>query len=231
MRQNVIDYQKFKKGEIKLPGHLEVKGTGMGEPLFSNPFLEKLTRAPIWVPQLMWTIVATVFFIIDFSKAVLPVYQIILLGIGGALSWSFVEYMAHRFFHHSETNSDRFSKIQHNGHWIHHLYPKDPTRLAMPPVPAIVLASFFFFLFYLLMGTRALAFFPGFMMGYVAYISFHYAQHKFPIPKKYPPLRRLWKQHIVHHYKNPYVAYGVSTNLWDFVFGTMAKDKDGKIIK
>jgi sterol desaturase/sphingolipid hydroxylase (fatty acid hydroxylase superfamily) len=161
----------------------------------------------------------------------MPAMQIVLLGFGGALSWSFVEYMVHRFVHHSETNSEKFSRIQHNGHWIHHLYPKDPTRLAMPPVPALVLASVFFLLFFLLMGENAFAFFPGFMIGYVAYISLHYAQHKYPIPKKYQPFRRLWKQHIVHHYKNPYVAYGVSTNLWDFVFGTMARDRNGKIIR
>ena len=222
MRQNVIDYQNFKAGKIKLPRHLEIKGMGYGDPLFNNPTLEKLSRTPIWVPQLMWITISTAILFYAFTNAGMSVFRILILGFLGALSWSFVEYMAHRFFHHSETNSDRMSKTQHNGHWIHHLYPKDPTRLAMPPVSAVVISSIFFGLFYLLMGESAFAFYPGFMLGYTIYISFHYAEHKYPIPKKYPPLRRLWKQHIVHHYKNPYVAYGVSSNLWDWVFGTMA---------
>jgi sterol desaturase/sphingolipid hydroxylase (fatty acid hydroxylase superfamily) len=204
---------------------------GYGDPLFKNPVLEKLSRSPIWVPQVMWTTISIAVFVYAFTQTNLSIFRIVWVGFVGALSWSFVEYMAHRFFHHSETNSDRMSKIQHNGHWIHHLYPKDPTRLAMPPLPAVILSGLFFLLFYFTMGDNAFAFYPGFMMGYTIYISFHYAEHKYPIPKKYPPLRRLWKQHIVHHYKNPYVAYGVSTNLWDWVFGTMARDKDGKIIK
>ena len=204
---------------------------GYGEPLFQNPTLERLSRTPIWVPQLMWTVISTVFLVYAFTRPTLTAFQVIAMGFAGALSWLFVEYMAHRFFHHTETNSDRMSRIQHNGHWIHHLYPKDPTRLAMPPLPAVVISASFFGLFHLLMGNYAFAYYPGFMLGYTIYITFHYLEHKYPIPRKYPPLRRLWKQHIVHHYRNPYVAFGVSTNLWDWVFGTLARDREGNVIR
>lgn len=52
------------------------------------------------------------------------------------------------------------------------------------------------------------------------YISMHYAQHRVRKPI-YKPWQKLWVHHAYHHYKDPYVAFGVSTRLWDYVFGTM----------
>jgi 4-hydroxysphinganine ceramide fatty acyl 2-hydroxylase len=230
MKQSKQDYLAFKEGALRMPRHLAVREGIKGSALFRNPLLEKLTRTPIWIPQAMWVILPGIMLYFTFSAALLPVHTILLTVFTGILVWSFVEYVVHRFLYHTETNSDRLIRIQNNGHWIHHRFPKDPTRLAMPPAPALILSALFFGLFWLLLGPLAFAFWPGFMLGYDAYISFHYAQHVVKTPS-YPPFRRLWKQHRIHHYKNPYVAYGVSTNLWDFVFGTMARDNNGKIIR
>ncbi|MEP1094201.1 MAG: sterol desaturase family protein, partial [Cyclobacteriaceae bacterium] len=105
---------------------------------------------------------------------------------------------------------------------IHHQYPRDSTRLAMPPVPGLLLSGIFFLAFWLISPTYSFAFFPGFMIGYLLYISMHYAQHVIKSPI-YGPWKALWKHHHFHHYVNPYLAHGVSTRLWDFVFGTMPK--------
>ena len=48
----------------------------------------------------------------------------------------------------------------------------------------------------------------------------HYAQHRIRKPI-YKPWQKLWVHHSYHHYKDPYTAYGVSTRLWDYIFGTM----------
>ncbi len=230
MKQNVQDYLDFKAGKIKMPRHLEIQKEVYGNALFKNPILEKMTRTPIWIPQTMWIILPGAMLYYAFAKTTLATHIILITGFLGFLTWSLIEYLVHRFVYHTETEYDWLYNIQNSGHSIHHRYPKDPTRLAMPPVPALILSAGFFGLFWLLMGEYTYAFWPGFMLGYNAYISFHYAQHVIKMPK-FPPWRRLWKQHIIHHYKNPYIAYGVSTNLWDFVFGTMARDKDGKIVK
>jgi len=39
-------------------------------------------------------------------------------------------------------------------------------------------------------------------------------------------MRLLWQNHAIHHYQNPYVAHGVSTRLWDLVFGTLPDKKN-----
>ena len=221
MKENVEEYLKFKKGEIRMPAHLKPRKEIRGR-LYENPLMERLTRTPIWVPQILWIAIAAVFFWIAFTKTDIPVSTILLLGLAGFVTWTLTEYIVHRFLYHTETESDVLYDIQYKGHGFHHQYPKDPERLAMPPVPGLVLSSLFLGLFYLLMGKYAFAFFPGFMLGYDCYISMHYFQHVVKSPR-YKPWKKLWVHHKAHHYSDPYAAFGVSTRLWDWVFGTMPK--------
>ena len=221
MEKNVKEYHAFKNGEIKMPEHLAIRKELSGT-LFKNKLMEKLTRTSIFTPIIMHLSISTVLFWYGIARIEIPVDLAIILVASGFVFWTFAEYAVHRFLYHTESNSRILFNIQHNAHGIHHQYPKDPTRLAMPPVPGLVLSGVFFLIFWLTMSTYCLAFFPGFMLGYLAYISIHYAQHRIKVPK-YKPFYLLWKHHAIHHYQNPYVAHGVSTRLWDFVFGTMPK--------
>jgi len=219
MKENVEQFLKFKNKEIRMPAHLKPQKEISGR-LYENPFMDRITRTPIWVPQIMWLTISAVFFWISITKTDIFPFQIIILGMAGFITWTLTEYVVHRFLYHTETESDLLYDIQYKGHGFHHLYPKDPERLAMPPLPGLVLSSFFLGLFYLMMDTYALAFFPGFMLGYNCYITMHYFQHVVKSPK-YKPWKALWRHHKAHHYSDPYAAFGVSTRLWDWVFGTM----------
>ena len=99
----------------------------------------------------------------------------------------------------------------------------------MPAVPSLILASAFFGVFYLAIGKAAIAFFPGFMLGYLIYGSMHYAIHAWNPPFKW--MKGLWRNHHLHHYKHADMGFGVSSTLWDHVFGTMfdlKKEKEDK---
>jgi 4-hydroxysphinganine ceramide fatty acyl 2-hydroxylase len=221
MKKNVEDYLAFKRGEIRMPGHLKQVKEGKGI-LYKNELLEKTTRSPIWVPQSIWFVISLTLLILAFVKTELSALMVILLFFTGILSWSFVEYAMHRFFYHTETSNDVMIRMQFTMHAIHHQFPKESDRLAMPPIPGLILASIFYFIFNLIMGINALAFFPGFTTGYLIYITLHYYQHVAKSPN-YKPWQRLWSHHKGHHFSNPYVAFGVSTRFWDWVFGTMPK--------
>ncbi|MCK5281663.1 MAG: sterol desaturase family protein [Cyclobacteriaceae bacterium] len=227
MKENLEQYLKFKKGEIRMPAHLKPQKELSGK-LYESAFMERITRTPIWIPQVLWLTISTVFFWIATTKTEILPFHILILGIAGFVTWTLTEYIVHRFLYHTESNSDVLYDIQYKGHGFHHLYPKDPERLAMPPVPGLVLFSIFFGLFYLLLGSYSLAFFPGFMLGYNCYITMHYFQHVVKSPM-YKPWQKLWTHHKAHHYSNPYAAFGVSTRLWDYVFGTVPqKSKKAK---
>jgi 4-hydroxysphinganine ceramide fatty acyl 2-hydroxylase len=203
-----------------IPEHLKPQKEENGR-LFKSSWMESVTRTSLKVPVLMHSTIAVGFLYYAAVEVSLKPVTIIALFFGGVLTWSLAEYWVHRSGYHYNTNKKWLLKIQHLGHGIHHQHPKDAERLAMPPLPALVLISLIFGLFWLIGGAYATAFFPGFLIGYMMYIVLHYAQHRYKAPN-YLLLKRLWKHHALHHYKYPETkAFGVSTRLWDYIFGTM----------
>lgn len=197
--------------------------------LFRNQYLEYLTKTH---PLVIWGIYLPVIgFMLYYSSAKLEIstLYIILLFLGGMFFWSFTEYILHRFVFHSHPTSERGKKINYIMHGNHHEFPRDKERLFMPAVPSVLIASCFFFLFYLPLKSLAFSFFSGFMLGYLLYGSIHYAIHAWAPPFKW--MKGLWRNHHLHHYKHTDMGFGVSSTLWDHVFGTMfdlKKEKDDK---
>ena len=91
----------------------------------------------------------------------------------------------------------------------------------MPPLVSLTIATILFLIFKLIMGNYAFAFLPGFAVGYASYLLVHYAVHAYRPPKNF--LKQLWVNHGIHHYKNSEHVFGVSSPLWDYIFGTMPK--------
>lgn len=226
MNRNVEEYVRFKKGEIRMPEHLKPKKEETAR-LYKNKFIEFISKAPFGVPHIMWMVIFSVFLYLCFFHTDLTTVQILFTGFLGFLTWTFMEYIIHRFLYHTEVDSEGFLDFQMSMHINHHHYPKDPERLAMPPIPGLVLGGVLFGLFYFIMGMYALAFFPGFILAYDAYITLHYYQHRIKSPK-YRPWKKLWMHHKAHHYSNPYAAFGVSTRFWDWIFGTMPRQANEK---
>ena len=87
-------------------------------------------------------------------------------------------------------------------------------------VVSIPLALFFYGLFLVGFGRFAPAAFAGLLLGYLFYDMVHYATHHFSM--KGGVWLWLKKYHMRHHYDDDHVGYGVSSPLWDYVFGTRA---------
>jgi hypothetical protein len=85
----------------------------------------------------------------------------------GILIWTLVEYTMHRWVFHYQPTSRWGKQFHFLLHGVHHDYPKDASRLVMPPVVSIPLALFFSALFFLAFGRVAPAAFAGFLGGYL----------------------------------------------------------------
>ncbi|MEY2917203.1 MAG: hypothetical protein RIS73_917 [Bacteroidota bacterium] len=202
--------------------------------LFKNQYLEYLTKTH---PLVIWGLyVPIIGLMLYYSSVVVQLggVQIAVTFLSGIFFWSFFEYCIHRFAFHFVAESERAMKFVYLIHGNHHEYPRDKERLFMPPVPSLILASVIFalmFFFGSLFNATGyvFTFFPGFMLGYLIYGTMHYAIHAWNPPFKWA--KPLWRNHHLHHYKNTELGFGVSSTLWDHVFGTMfdlSKEKEDK---
>ncbi|OQY91912.1 MAG: fatty acid hydroxylase [Sphingobacteriales bacterium UTBCD1] len=197
--------------------------------LFRNQYLEMLTKTH---PLVIWGIyLPIIIYMLYFSNSKLeyPFLRITLIFLAGIFFWTFFEYLAHRFLFHWISDNPRIQKFAYVMHGNHHHFPRDKQRLFMPPVPSLIIASAIFGLMYLAMHNNAFVFFPGFMFGYLMYGSIHFAIHAWNPPFKW--MKPLWRNHHLHHYKDEHQGFGVSTTLWDRIFGTMfdlKKEKEDK---
>ena len=191
--------------------------------LFENPILERLTKTHIALPISIFVSFSAASIYYGFANGILSVLSAVGLFLAGWLIFTFIEYMAHRHIFHMEPTSEFKKDIAYKFHGNHHDYPKDKDRLAMPPIVSVFIASFFFFLFKLIFGQLVFGLVAGLLFGYALYLFVHYSVHAFPPPKNF--LKILWVQHSIHHYKDPERAFGVTSPLWDWVFGTMPERK------
>lgn len=186
--------------------------------LFKNKVLEFLTKThPLVIDAMYLTI--TYFMISHFYANYSDSAGLIVgLFVAGFFSWSFAEYIMHRFLYHKIEDATYNTGIQYLFHGIHHEYPNDKTRLVLPVIPSLTIAAIFFGIFYLIMGKYAFVFGPGFLIGYCAYMTVHYTVHKVAPPKRF---NFWWTFHNIHHYQQHDRAFGVTSPIWDIVFGTM----------
>ncbi len=200
----------------------KIKNKGQAR-LFQNDYLEMMTKThPLVIYSIYFPIIALMLYYGAAYKGV-GVGTEVLLFCGGALFWSFFEYVMHRYAFHYVAESPRAQKFVYTMHGVHHEYPRDRERLFMPPIPSLIISSLIFLGMHALMGWYALSFFPGFVFGYILYGSMHYAIHAFAPPRW---LKALWRNHHLHHYKAPDKGFGVSSVIWDVVFRTVPKRED-----
>ena len=206
---------------MKKIGRLDRPDNNGSARIFTNPVLEKMSRTHISIPIAIFLAVGIYALYMGISTLQIPFWGAIILIVSGFLVFTFVEYMMHRFLYHMAPDSKWKDKIQYSLHGVHHDYPKDKDRLALPPFITALYAAIFYFLFDLIMGDFTFYFLPGFLCGYTMYLGVHFIVHAFQPPKNF--FKALWVNHAIHHYKDPDVAFGVSTPLWDYVFGTVPK--------
>lgn len=201
----------------------QIKTKGGGR-LFRNPLLEMLTKThPAVIISMYLPLCA--FLLWYFHAYIEPSISVLIITfLLGVLTWTFFEYILHRYVFHITGESQLIKKFAYFVHGVHHEYPRDTNRLVMPPLPSLVLAFTFFAFFWLVLGIFNIeiyvsAYFSGFMIGYLTYAMIHYATHAFRPPHNF--FKFLWTYHALHHYKYPEKAFGVSSPLWDYVFGTV----------
>lgn len=133
----------------------------------------------------------------------------------GAVGWTLTEYLLHRFSFHG-ASARGLGAREHRRHHaqVDYFAPSWQKALAALPATAVVLP-----LAVLTAGVQlGLCFTAGFLGMYVLYEFLHRRAHTHPPRGRYG--RWLRRNHFAHHFMDPRRAHGVTTPIWDLVFGT-----------
>eukprot|EP00249_Psilotum_nudum_P002918 c16174_g2_i1 orf=163-864(+) len=190
---------------------------------FDNDFLEFFTRTAWWVIPIVWLPVVGWLQIISIQRglSIVKTATSMLLGI---FVWTLLEYCLHRFLFHMKTSSFWGNTLHYLLHGCHHKHPMDGYRLVFPPVAAAILCVPIWILVRVFLPYRVLpAGFGGGLLGYVLYDVTHYYVHHGNSFNK--ATQKLKKSHLNHHFKFQTSGFGVTSGLWDWVFGTLPSIK------
>ena len=138
----------------------------------------------------------------------------------GIFCWTLIEYLLHRFLFHFRTMKEPWKGLISQAHLEHHRTARSGEGILVRPFFTLITAVFVYFGFVLLTSsfTLALLFSAGVFLGYIAYEWIHFAAHRFHPSSSL--LHSLKQYHLHHHFKDSDSAFGVTSPLWDWIFGT-----------
>ncbi|MCB9685882.1 MAG: sterol desaturase family protein [Alphaproteobacteria bacterium] len=196
--------------------------------MFESDFLDLFSRVPAWVVPVMYVPVVTGFVVHAAAWSGVSLPLLAAQFAAGWIVWSLMEYWLHRTLFHWIPAAPWGEAFHFYLHGVHHKWFEDKLRLVMPPAVSIGVAVVVYSV--LTMTASALAplvsptwiegFFAGVAMGYMVYDCTHYYIHHFK-PKTRIGLA-LRAHHNKHHHNPKFKdkKFGVSSTIWDHVFGT-----------
>jgi sterol desaturase/sphingolipid hydroxylase (fatty acid hydroxylase superfamily) len=155
------------------------------------------TTSTVYFGELVFALVVAVVLLVASN---LRFYVVIAFFLCGVSAWTLAEYITHRFVLHA------IATVEHG---IHHARPRDPVERIFWQI---------WFAFAVVYLTTAGAVLAGVLVAYAWYLSIHYCAHRNPaiLPAS------LLKHHLDHHrFANR--NYGVTTKVWDRLFGTILR--------
>jgi sterol desaturase/sphingolipid hydroxylase (fatty acid hydroxylase superfamily) len=137
-------------------------------------------------------------------------------GAAGALSWTLLEYVIHRWGGHDRRFKRTPFGVEHIRHHVEGDYFSPTWKkvilgavvAAVILVPAVALAG----------RVLGAAYVAGLLACYVAYEVLHRREHMHPGIGPYGRWAR--RHHFHHHFSDGRKNHGVTSPLWDLVFGT-----------
>ncbi len=132
----------------------------------------------------------------------------------GVLTWTLLEYLIHRLLgHHPRTRPNPFASehVRHHaeGDYFAPTWKKLLAAVALTALLAVPMSR---------LGAPGLAYLLGLMGFYGLYEVLHRRAHTHAGVGAYG--RWVRTNHFAHHYSDARSNHGVTTPLWDWVFGT-----------
>jgi len=154
------------------------------------------------------------------GSVLVNVLPFLLIGI---VAWTLLEYGFHRILLHAEFRSPIMQKFINASHLRHHAAPRDPDQILVQLSFALVISAVLYGA--ILIATRDAFVTSGVMsgvwLGFLYYEAVHYRVHLSLAHSAL--LQQQRRAHFYHHFSDSGKCFGVTSPLWDYVFGTMRR--------
>lgn len=191
--------------------------------VFDQGFFEAFSYTPWQAIPLAWGPQTAYIAYLGFQYGN-PLWLDICLLVLGFFSWTFAEYVLHRFLFHAEDywlpGNRRAMALHWTFHGIHHTFPQEKYRLVFPIAPGLLIMYGFIYWPISLIYPEEWHYqvYAGLLVGYMAYDLLHYFFHHSSPQAGW--VKDLKAYHMQHHYRNGQVKFGVSNKFWDKIFFT-----------
>ena len=140
--------------------------------------------------------------------------------LGGIMTWSFAEYAMHNWAGHLGKGKNDFSREHLKHHALVDYFAPNWKKMAHATLVLTITTPMAIWAVGTLSGTVLSA---SFVTTYLGYEWLHARAHTHAPLNAYGAWVR--KHHFSHHFNNPKHNHGVTSPLWDMVFGTLAPVK------
>lgn len=141
--------------------------------------------------------------------------------VAGFLLWGFAEYVLHRFAMHELKGRGMMSR-EHLEHHVHASWTFSSVHvLSWAGMLAVGLVGWFPLGWTLVSASFGLAVAAGWTVGYFFYEYQHAVSHLRPPSGSYGAWLR--RHHFHHHFGHPMANHGVTSPVWDIVFGSLER--------
>ena len=119
-----------------------------------------------------------------------------------------------------DSSPSQLNQIVRSLHVSHHGDSRNPDKILVRPIYSLTVSALFLAGFYTVTGSffASSALLTGLWLGFLYYELVHYRLH---LSKADSGLLGYQRQgHFYHHFVDPNHCFGVTSPLWDLVFGT-----------
>jgi len=140
----------------------------------------------------------------------------------GLFLWTLLEYGLHRFAFHMQApvRNPVLREIINGSHLAHHASPRNLDTILVHPTFGLAVSAILYGVLFAILGNAfsASAVMTGIWIGFLYYEAVHYRVHFSLSNSGLIAMQR--RRHFYHHFTNNKRCFGVTSPLWDYVFGT-----------
>jgi len=186
---------------------------------------QQVDRFQLYKPYIFYTAVLSSMHVAVVRSGGTSPYAAAALFGAGLLTWGLYEYATHRWVLHREPRAEGFNLPGNLTHLRHHADPNSLQRLNVQLSESIPVCVVYYLLAWALTGSWQAATFlyTGLIAGYFFYEYLDFQAHHGTSRGRLT--RYFRKYHLQHHHHDATVRYGVTSPLFDYLFGTFHIEK------